>query len=171
MEVIASSKRLKLFLRVSQLFREALKVMGGVCLAAMTLLTCADVVGRRLGHPIFGAVEIVGYMATLAVAFALPYTHKVKGHVGVEILVQTFSERTQAAFDFCTNLAALLFFALVSWRLLVYADTMQKSGEVSMNLQFPTYVIIYLCGVCFIIFCLTIIEDNIAAFRKMTGKK
>jgi TRAP-type C4-dicarboxylate transport system permease small subunit len=65
---------------------EKMKIVGAACLVGMMSLTCADVIGRYfLRHPIFGSVEIVGFMATTALAMALPYTHKIGGHVGVEI--------------------------------------------------------------------------------------
>lgn len=54
--------------------------IGACCLVAMMLITCADVVGRFFNHPIFGTVEIVGFLATLALALA--YTHQVKGNIG-----------------------------------------------------------------------------------------
>ena len=47
-----------------------MKCLGGVCLMGMTLLTCADVVGRYLGHPILGSVEVVGFMATVTACTA-----------------------------------------------------------------------------------------------------
>ena len=64
---------------------DKMKIIGAACLVGMMLLTCVDVVGRSFGHPIFGSVEIVGFMATLAVVMAMPYTHQVQGHIGVEI--------------------------------------------------------------------------------------
>ena len=137
---------------VLQQCRNLLKILGGACLMGMTLLTCIDVVGRRMGSPIFGSVELVGFMATLTAAFALPYTHALKGHIGVEILVRNFSKRVQAAVECCTLSLAFIFFGVVTWRMALYAGTMQRSGEVSMNLEFPIHVIIYLCAFCFLIF-------------------
>ncbi|MEJ2024781.1 MAG: TRAP transporter small permease, partial [Deltaproteobacteria bacterium] len=104
-----------------------LKTIGAACLIGMTFLTCADVVGRFFRHPIFGAVEIVGFMATLAVAMALPYTHREKGHIGVEILVRTFSPRWQRIVDLCTGLLSLGLFILITWRMGVYGLDLQKS--------------------------------------------
>ena len=93
---------------------ERMKIVGAACLVGMTFLTCVDVVGRALGHPIFGSVEIVGFMATLAVVMALPYTHQVQGHIGVEILVRLLPERTQAIIDICTGILSLALFAVPS---------------------------------------------------------
>jgi TRAP-type C4-dicarboxylate transport system permease small subunit len=147
----------------------ALKVTGAICLVGMMALTCADVVGRYFGHPIFGSVEIVGFMATLAVALALPYTHQEKGHIGVEILVRLFSAKTQSVIELITSFISLALFAVVTWRMAVYARTMQKSGEVSMNLQFPEAIIIYVTAFCFLMFALMILQDiakSISYFKK-----
>lgn len=142
-----------------------LKVLGAICLVGMMALTCADVVGRYFDRPIFGSVEIVGFLATLTVALALPYTHQEKGHIGVEILVRLLSAKAQAVIELITRLASLALFAIVSWRMALYARTMQESGEVSMNLQFPEAVIIYITAFCFLIFTLVILRDIIQSIR------
>jgi len=147
-----------------------LRTIGAACLVGMTLLTCADVVGRRFGHPIFGSVEIVGFMATVAVAMALPYTDRVKGHVGVEILVRLFPEKTQTIIDLCTRILSLGLFGLVTWRMMLYARTMQASGEVSISLELPEYMIIYVTAFCFLIFTLFIVQDIITIIRKLKTK-
>lgn len=142
-----------------------LKVLGAICLVGMMALTCADVVGRYFDRPIFGSVEIVGFLATLTVALALPFTHQEKGHIGVEILVRLFSSKTQAVIELITSMASLALFAIVTWRMALYARTMRESGEVSMNLQFPEAVIIYITAFCFLIFTLMILQDIIQSIR------
>lgn len=146
---------------------DKMKIIGAACLVGMTLLTCADVVGRAFGYPIFGSVEIVGFMATLAVVMAMPYTHQVQGHIGVEILVRLFSKRTQTIIDICTGIVSLILFAIITWRMTVYAHTMQKSGEVSMNLELPEHFIIYATAICLLVFSLIILKDIIENIRKL----
>jgi TRAP-type C4-dicarboxylate transport system permease small subunit len=155
------------FWELVQWIVDKLKIIGAACLVGMTFLTCADVVGRFFRHPIFGSVELVGFMATLAVAMALPYTQQIKGHIGVEILVRVFPKRTQAIIDICTSFLSLGLFVLVSWRMAAYGTDIQRSGEVSMNLQFPTYYIIYVAAFCFVIFTLIILYDIIDNLRKL----
>ncbi len=147
-----------------------MKIVGAVCLVGMTLLTCADVVGRAFGYPIFGSVEIVGFMATLAVVMALPYTHQVNGHIGVELVVRWLPEKTQTIIDISTGILSLLLFALVTWRMVVYARTMQKSGEVSMNLELPEHVIIYVAAFCLLVFTLNISQTIINNIRKLKAQ-
>jgi len=162
---------MELFFKCVAGIRSVLKVAGAATLAGMMLLTCADVVGRYLGKPIFGSVEIVGFFATLTAALALPYAHAMKSHIGVEILVQKLSPQTQMVFELFTNTVALVFFGIVTWRMYVYAETFRESGEVSMNLEFPEHVIIYLTALCFLIFTLTILEDIVRAVKLVLEKK
>ena len=149
---------------------DKMKIIGAACLVGMMLLTCVDVVGRSFGHPIFGSVEIVGFMATLAVVMAMPYTHQVQGHIGVEIIVRLFSQKTQTIIDICTGLISLILFAVVTWRMTVYANTMKASGEVSMNLELPEHLVIYVTAVCLLIFTLIILQDLVNNIRKLKSK-
>jgi len=159
------------FWKIIQKIVTGLKTIGMACLAGMTLLTCVDVIGRFFGHPIFGSVEIVGFMATIAVAAALPYTHQVKGHIGVELLVRLFSQKVQTVIELGTNFISMGLFVLITWRMAVYARTMHKSGEVSMSLEFPEYVIIYLVSFCFLIFFLLVVHDTIQNIAKLKGNE
>jgi TRAP-type C4-dicarboxylate transport system permease small subunit len=157
------------FWKIVQSLLDKMKIIGAGCLVGMTLLTCVDVVGRAFGHPVFGSVEIVGFMATLAVVMALPYTHQVRGHIGVELVVRLLSEKTQTIIDICTGIFSLVLFALVTWRMLLYAHTMQESGEVSMNLELPEHIIIYVSAFCLLVFTLNILEDTLKNIRKLRG--
>ena len=161
---------MKLFWRLIDWLLVKMKIVGAVCLVGMMALTCADVVGRAFGHPIFGSVEIVGFMATLAVVMALPYTHQVNGHIGVELVVRLLSEKAQAIIDICTGVVSLMLFAIVTWRMTVYARTMQESGEVSMNLELPEHVIIYVSAFCLLVFSLNIMQTVINNIRKLKSR-
>ena len=149
---------------------DTLKRIGGAALVAMMVITCVDVIFRSLNRPIFGLVEVVSFMATIVLACAMPMTDHEHGHVGVDLLVRKFSPRTQALFDAGGNLAAGILFGLVSWQMFVYGATIEKSGEVSMSLQFPDYILIYLVGVAFGVLSLVIFTDCVGYFKKVFAK-
>lgn len=153
-----------------QWISDKLKILGAACLVGMTGLTCVDVVGRFFKHPVFGSVELVTFMGTLSVALALPYTHQERGHIGVEIFVRRFSRKTRLIIDICTGMAAFVFFALVTWRMFDYGLKMRESGEVSMNLGLPEYLIILVVAVCFVVFSLMIIKTIVDYFQELRGK-
>jgi len=154
-------------------FSGFLKFIGAIAITAMMLLTAVDVIGRFFKYPIFGSVELVGFLATIIVAAALPYTYKVDGHVGVEILVRLLSKKTQLIIDLFTRTLTLFLFCLVTWQMFLYAGDIQKTGEVSMNLEFPIYYIIYLLAFGLLIFSITIIEtifEDIIKLRELKIK-
>jgi len=144
-----------------------LKRIGGAALVGMVVMTCFDVVTRYFGHPIFGAVEIVSFMATILLACAMPLTEVEKGHVGVDLFVRKLSPRAQAITDAVTGLISTLLFAVVSWRMFLYAATIRKSGEVSMSLQWPTHVFVYLVAVAFAVLSLVILSQFLDNARKV----
>lgn len=144
-----------------------LKLIGAAALTCLMLLTVADVIGRYFKHPIFGSVEITGFLALITVAAALPFTYKTDGHIGVEILVRLFSKKTQLVIDLCTRFLSLVLFILITWQMVLYAGSIHASGEVSMNLNFPTYYIIYLLAAGLVLFCITILESFFSTLRQL----
>ncbi len=157
-----------MFWKIHQFISDKMKVVGAACLFGMALLTAFDVIGRLFKHPIFGSVELVTYLAVFVVAMALPFTHENRGHIGVELFVLKLSKKSRAVIDIITGTAGLLLFGLVSWRMFDYAGKLQESGEVSMNLQFPEYAIVFIVALSCVIFCLSIFKiilENIAELR------
>ncbi len=148
-------------------FTDVLKLIGAIALTAMMMLTVVDVIGRYFKSPIFGSVELVGFLATIVVAAALPYTYKMDGHVGVEILVRLLSEKTQAWIDILTRSLTLVLFALITWQMFLYGEDIYKTGEVSMNLEFPIYYIVYLLAFGLLIFTVTILETIFHDIKKL----
>lgn len=142
-----------------QFVSDRMKMVGAVCLIGMVALTCVDVVGRYFKHPLFGSVELVTFLGVLAVAMSLPFTHETKGHIGVELFVRRLPRKSRSIIDLATGVLSLGLFALVTWRMLIYAIKMKQSGEVSMNLELPEYVIIFLVACCFVTFTLTIVKS------------
>lgn len=147
------------------------KVLSAACLAAMMLTTCADVIGRALSVPIIGAVEITALFATLALSFSLPYAHRQKAHVGVEILTMRMGERAQAGVRLPTGLLAFAFFAVIAWQSAVYATQMRASGEVSLTLELPYYLVIYFISASFAVLSLVQLVELIRdASLVITGR-
>lgn len=140
---------------------------GAVFLMGMALLTCVDVIGRLFKYPIFGTVELVSFMGALAIACSLPYTHQEDGHIGVELFTRKLPSKARHIVELCTELVSLAIFILVSWRLIHFSISSKASGVLSMNLQLPEYVIIFLLACGFVIFTLTIINSIFQTLNKL----
>jgi len=157
-------------LRLIKFVSDWLKPLGAICLFGMMALTCVDVVGRFFRHPILGTVELVTFMGIFAVGFALPDTHDNKGHIGVEILMRRFSGKTQLVVEFITELIGLAFFALMTRQMFIYGLKMRESGEVSINLELPEYIIVLILSFCFAIFCLIMVKRLVEIVYSLSNK-
>ena len=155
------------YLKVLSFLSDKLKMAGALCLFGMAALTCADVIGRLFSRPIFGSVELVSLMGVIAIATTLSFTHQHKGHIGVELFVMKLPSRTRNFIDLCTGIVTLLLFAVVTWRMADYGLKMRASGELSMNLKLPEYVIIFLLAGCFFIYCGTILGSILQTLAKL----
>ncbi|MCK5311638.1 MAG: TRAP transporter small permease [Desulfobacteraceae bacterium] len=144
-----------------------LKVISAISLASMMFLTFVDVMGRKFASPIFGSIEIVSFLAIITITAALPYTHKIDGHIGVEILVRLLPEKVQTKISLFTQFISLIFFSLATWQMFLYANDTLASGELSMNLGFPVYLLMYVVSFGLFIFSLTIIESIINNIKKL----
>ena len=85
--------------------------------------------------------------------------------------MRLFSTKIQTIIDLCTGVLSIGLMGIITWRMLIYAGTMKESGEVSMNLELPEYIIIYIVSFCFLIFTLLILRDIIDYIKQLTGEK
>ncbi len=132
----------KLIQAVTRISR-AFNALAGAAIVAMMLLTCADVVLRLFRRPVPGTYEIVGFLGTVVIAFAMAYTSLEKGHIAVELLVEKFPRRLQSGIEAAVSLIGAALFGLLTWQSLRYGTDLRQSGEVSVTLTMPIYPFIY----------------------------
>lgn len=144
-----------------------LMVVGALLLLLMVGLTCVDVIGRMFGHPVFGAYELMSFMAALVAAAALPDTHLEKRHIGVEIITNKLPGKIRLLLELLTNSFACVIFGIASWRIFALALKVKASGEVSMNLEAPEYLVMAAVGAGFFLFFIAIILSLITTFKKL----
>lgn len=119
-----------------------LNAIGSVWVAALTLLICADILGRVLFRfPLVGVPEIVKVSIVAIVWLQIPHTLKTGGHLRSDIVLRYLSGRGRAAVDlFACVLGALIFGLLVysGWDTMVQAWEMGEfEGELPVRV--PTY--------------------------------
>lgn len=136
-------------------------------LLAIILLTCLDVSMRYFfSRPITGTYDLVGLMGAVIAAFAMPYTMIEKGHVAVEILIQSLSSGKQLFIETVTHAVGILLFLVLVWQSVVLALDMKAAGEVTPTLLLPFYPIVYCMAVCFFALCLAILLNLLRIWSK-----
>ncbi|MFH1985421.1 MAG: TRAP transporter small permease [Pseudomonadota bacterium] len=147
-----------------------LLVLAGLCLAAMCLLTCANIFLRAVWKPIPGAYELMGLFCAVATAFALGHTRMQRGHIAVDVLVNTFRPGLRRLLQVINNGACTIFFGLAAWQLTLKALVLMRSGEITETLRIIYYpfTIAVAMGCAFL--ALVMAADLVGLLRARAGK-
>ena len=144
--------------------------VAGSAIVAMMLLTCTDVVLRYFRKPIPGTYELVCFLGAVAVAFAMAHTSVEKGHVEVSFVVNLLPQRIQGLIESITTSFGLIFFVLIAWQSVIYANDLRLSGEVSLTLELPFYPFVYGISFSAAIVCLILLSNLFNNLLKIFGK-
>ncbi|MBP1748455.1 MAG: TRAP-type C4-dicarboxylate transport system, small permease component [Deltaproteobacteria bacterium] len=122
--------------------------LGGIVLFLMMMLTVVDVALRIFWKPITGTYELVAMAGAVVIGFAIPQTSWDNAHIFVDFLLENRSRATKIAFGCFTKLMGVILFLLLGWYLLMKANHLFKSGDVSLTLQIPYYPVAYGLAFC-----------------------
>lgn len=135
-------------------------------IVVMMLLTCTDVILRFFHRPILGTYEMVGFLGTVIIAFALAYTSIERGHIAVEILVDRLPVKAQNTLEGFNHLIGAALFLLIAWQSKVYAGDLRASGEVSLTLAIPTYPFVYGIAAGCVLLALVLAAESLRSLRR-----
>jgi TRAP-type C4-dicarboxylate transport system permease small subunit len=125
-----------------------LAAVAGLAIVAMIVVTCVDVVGRRLGYPLKGTYDIVELLGAVMIAGAMPYTTAYRGHVAIEFLIQALPHRGRIILDLLVRAASMSMFAFLTWRFIEYGRELKASGQVTPTLQWTVFWLPYWMAIC-----------------------
>lgn len=129
-------------MRTLEILAKFCAVVAGVLLTAMTLMTCASLVGRNLlGKTIVGDFELSGAAAGAAIALFMPWCQVRRGHIIVDFFTAKASEGTNAVLDRLGALLLAVVAALLAWRGSIGGWNAWTSGSGSMLLGFPEWIV------------------------------
>ena len=148
--------------RVMRFLNRLLVFCGGMFLVGMVVMTCANIASRAVWVPIRGTFELMGYFGAVVTASALAFTQLNRGHIAVNVLITRFSRKTQRRLNAFNNAVCALFFALVTWQMVLKAHSFMATGEVSETLRIIFYPFTYLvaagCGVMTLAFLVDFLD-------------
>jgi TRAP-type C4-dicarboxylate transport system permease small subunit len=159
--------KVSLFEKAVTGFSSWFNMVASASLVVMMLLTCADVFMRYVfNSPITGTYDLVSLMGAVLASFAMPYTMLKKGHVAVEILIQSLSRGKQLIIETFTHLLGISLFLVLVWQAILLSRDMKAAGEVTPTLLVPFYPIVYCMAVCFFGLCLAILVNLLHIWTK-----
>jgi TRAP-type C4-dicarboxylate transport system permease small subunit len=134
---------------------------------AMLVLVIGNILGRKVGKPIYGAFDYACFLSAILVAFAIPYCGMKRGHIRVEMFVAQLPGRVQGIIDSITNILGFGIFSLITWQCVVLANDMRRAGELSMTSLTPFYPYIYAIAFGCGLLCIVILIDLIKSLIKV----
>ena len=145
--------------RISDLLIRLLTWIGGFFLVGMIVLTCANILFRSAWVPIRGTFELMGFFGAMVTAFALGYTQVKRGHIAVDVLVNTFPASVKRVLTQVNNAICCLFFLVAAWQIAVKANTLMETGEVTETLQIIYYPFTYAVAFGCLVLSLTLLTE------------
>ena len=111
---------------------------GVIAMLAIALITTADVLLRWLANaPIHGLNEIVGMGMAVAVAATFPAGAAQRVNLTIDLLQHRVGDRALAWLKVGGALLLLVFYALLAWRIGVYAQKLQERAAETIFVQMP----------------------------------
>ncbi|NLX90921.1 MAG: TRAP transporter small permease [Firmicutes bacterium] len=138
-------------------------------LIPMMLLTTTDILARTFfTRPIPGAVELSEYMLVVVILMGLAYTHQVKGHPTITLVVSRFPLKVRLVLEILVSLLGMFIIFIVIWQGWVLA-TGRMAAVVSDVLRIPQLPFRLLVSAGAILLFLELLVELIAAAAKLTG--
>jgi TRAP-type C4-dicarboxylate transport system permease small subunit len=150
---------MKFIYKLNDVLNKALVFIAGCCLVILISLTCANIILREIWRPIDGTFELMGYLGALMASLALGHTQMWKGHIAVDVLINTFSRRTRVALRALSNFICMILFGLAAWQVAEKATVLKNSGEVTETLRIIYYPFTYAVAIGFVVLTLEMFTE------------
>jgi TRAP-type C4-dicarboxylate transport system permease small subunit len=119
-------------------FAPIFAAVAALFLAAMVLLTVADVVLRALfSYPLRGMLELIELGLACAVFLGLPAVFLRRGHLVVDVIDQIAPRSLARLLDLAGAVVSFGMLAVMAWQMLPVARSMYEFGDVTSDLSIP----------------------------------
>jgi TRAP-type C4-dicarboxylate transport system permease small subunit len=140
-------------------------------LAVMAVVTFADVIARYFfNRPFTFTVEMTELAMGVIVWLAVGLTTHDNEHISVDFLTLRLAARTRAVIEILTNLTALGFLALVTWRLWVQAAFLLQKGDLTQVVRVPYWPVAYVIAIGSIFLLTGVLVQLLGALRRASGR-
>lgn len=134
--------------------KNAAILVGGLALLAATAIDTLAVIGRNVGLPLTGSIELMQAAVLVSGAIGLVIATVEQSHARVRLLVDKLSPRWRALADRLSNLLTLIFFlALLTGSVWLAAD-LWDAHEQSEWLGVPWRILRLFANICLFAVCI-----------------
>ncbi len=136
----------------------SLAFLGAGLLGLLAVLIIVDIVGRQIGTPIRGTVELAAMTVASATFLTIPYAMRQRGHIRSTIVVARLPDgprRTLEAFTYAIGAVTFAVLAVSSFDAMMTAFVAGSyEGEGALRVPtFPTRTIIFVSSIVMAVEC------------------
>ena len=128
-------------------------ILAGICFFSVMVLVLLNIILRNIYKPITGTFEIVGLLIATGLGLAMANCEMLDGNIGMDISLP-WSAKVDKIIQIVSYVISLSFWAIVVWRIFIYASTAFINGRVTSTASIPVYPFIFI--LCFNVFCLCV---------------
>ena len=115
-------------------------IIGGLLVFCIMILLSAEIIGRKMGCPIPGTIEIAGFALAGIVFLGLSKCEEVHEHVRVEFLLVRYPPALRRWAEIFINLLGIFVYGIMTWQTTVEAISSWATLEVVPGLiPLPVY--------------------------------
>lgn len=145
-------------------------VIGATLIGILALLVVADVVGRNIGFPVTGIVELAAQTVVISAFLTIPFVMRKGSHIRATVLVSRLPEIWRRGFEVLAFAIGVVVFALLafsSWENFVIDYTAAAyEGEGALRIPtWPARLTIFLASM------LMVVEGLLSIVKTIIGEK
>ncbi|MFA7171879.1 MAG: TRAP transporter small permease [Kiritimatiellia bacterium] len=146
---------------------KVMTLVSCVGLAALTLITCGDIVLRVLKFPVKGAYDLVRVCGALTIACAVPLTTAMKGHVAIEYFFHKLNRKGRIVVDSLMRLIMLVSLLFAAWAAVGCGLQFLKNSEVTDTVAIPLFWLPWVIAFAFAVTALVVIYHLLYPGREL----
>jgi TRAP-type C4-dicarboxylate transport system permease small subunit len=142
-------------------------------------LVLTNIIMRNIFRiPILGTVELVGLLTVTGLGLALSNCEMQDFNTAMDVFTEKLPKKAQKIIDIFVYAISLVFFAIVVWRMFIFAGTSFTNGRVTPTTSIPIFPFIFLLGINVFFLCVVLayklvrdIKDISAESRKSSSNE
>lgn len=135
----ASSRLLAKLDAIVTKIEDGFSFVAAMFILGLMVLGAVNVVGRKLGMPVWGYNDIVVLCMVSFAFLSISAMQRVGGHIRMELLIRRFSGRSLWIFEFVSTLVAIFIMAILIYYSFTAFMRAWELGDSTMDREIPTW--------------------------------
>lgn len=141
--------------------------IAAVVLFFTAMLIIVNVISRRLfNFPVPGTLDLVLFFTTVVITLSIAYCAVGDGHISISVFMEKLPKPVQKVIDVVIGTVSALFLFFVTYNMVLYANSLRLSGEVSSTIRWPHYPFALVLAIGFGMLALVVFGKVLSLFTK-----